>query len=151
MLEELFWESNYSGYNFYDYMTISKNANSQSSNSPKILGLEKQFLTSTLGVEPLAAAKVVKDLSTLGESYSNSIQMEDYTLNPLMVQTQNFSLLTLYGDLLELDETYSNFKSVNSIFSKTATPTLGMSTSSMATRSYISVFNSFRSDFEDFT
>ena len=151
MLEELFWESNYSGYNFYDYMTISKNANSQSPNSPKMLGLEKQFLTSTLGVEPLAAAKVVKDLSTLGESYSNSIQMEDYTLNPLTVQTQNFSLLTLYGDLLELDETYSNFKSVNSIFSKTATPTLGMSTNSMATRSYISVFNSFRSDFEDFT
>jgi len=132
-------------------MTISKNANTQPTDSPKILGLEKQFLTNTLGIDSLVTTKTVKDLSTLGSSYSNSVQMEDYTLNPLTIQTQNFSLFTLYGDLLELDETYSNFKSVSAVFNKTASPTLGISTNSMATRSYISVFNSFRSDFEDFT
>lgn len=151
MLEELFWESSYSGYNFYDYMTLSKNANSSSVGSPKVTGLEKQFLTSTLGVDALASVRTVRDLTTLGESYSNSVQMEDYAQNPGTVQTQNFSLLTLYGDLLELDESYANLKAVNSVFGKTAAPALGISTSSMATRSYVSVFNAFRSDFEDFS
>lgn len=154
MLEELFWESSYSGYNFYDYMTINKNTVTQPTPSVKSVSLEKQFLSNTLGVDESIKSntpKEVKDLSLLGGYYSNSIQMEDYTLNPLTTQTQNFALLPLYGDMLELDDTYSSFKAVNSVFGKAATPMLAVTTNALSTRSYISVFNFFRSDFEDFS
>jgi len=134
-------------------MTINKNTIAQSATSAKSNSLKKQFLTNTLGIEDTPKGntpKEIKDLSLLGGYYSNSIQMEDYATNPETTQTQKFSLLPIYGDLLELDESYSSFKAVNSLFSKTATPVLTSVTNSTATRSYISVFNFFRSDFEDF-
>jgi hypothetical protein len=134
-------------------MTINKNTIAQATASAKSVSLEKQFLTNTLGVEDapkVNSPKEIKDLSLLGGYYSNGIQMEDYAANPGATQTQKFSLLPIYGDMFELDESYSSFKAINSLFSKTATPVLASVTNSTATRSYISVFNFFRSDFEDF-
>ena len=153
MLEELFWETSYSGYNFYDYMTINKNQSANHLLSKKDFKLEKQFYASTLGREvddsPLTA-KALKDLSLSGSYYSNSIQMEDYLLKPSQIATQNFALLPLQADITELDETFANFKGINSLFSKFSSLTLGLSNQGLSTRSYISVFNNFRSDFEDF-
>lgn len=131
-------------------MTISKDATTLPSASPKVASLSKQFLSTTLGVEFSPTPKSTLDLSTLGEAYSNSIQMEEYAMSPSTTPTQNFSLVTLYGDLGELDDTYASFKTINSLLGKTSTPALGTATSAVLGRSYLSVFNSFRSDFEDF-
>lgn len=131
-------------------MTISKDAAVLPSSTPKVSSLGKQFTSTTLGLEALAAPKANPDLSTLGEAYSNSIQMEEYAMSPLNTPTQNFSLVPLYGDLGELDETYASYKSINSLLGKASTPSLGTATNGMLARSYLSVFNSFRSDFEDF-
>jgi len=153
MLEELFWETSYSGYNFYDYMTMSKDQNSAQSTSPKDFGLEKQFSSSTLGLDMIdkpLTAKILKDLSISGSYYGNSIQMEDYTLKPSQLASYNFALLPLHADLSELDESFSTFKGLNSLFSKFSVAPLGSSSLGLSPRSYISVFNHFRSDYEDF-
>ena len=154
MLEELFWETSYSGYNFYDYMTINRNQSADHTPSARDFKLEKQFYSSTLGLEvdncPLTS-KTLKDLSLSGSYYGNSIQMEDYLVKPSQLATQNFALLPLQADLNELDESFSNFKGINSLFSKFSVLPLGTATSTLAPRSYISVFNNFRSDFEDFS
>ncbi len=135
-------------------MTINRNQSADHNSSTKDFKLEKQFYSSTLGLEvdscPLTS-KVLKDLSLSGSYYGNSIQMEDYLLKPSQVATQNFALLPLQADLNEIDESFTNFKGLNTVFSKFSVLPLGTVSSGLAPRSYISVFNNFRSDFEDFT
>lgn len=153
MLEELFWETGYSAYNFYDYMMLNKDSNSGSSVTPKDLSLEKEFqldnLDNDFSVLPLSG-KVVKDVSLIGSYYSNSIQMEDYLSNPNLLPTQKFALMPLYSELSEIDESFNSFKGLNALVSKFSNPLLSFSSPGLSTRSYISVFNNFRSDFEDF-
>ena len=51
MLEELFWETSYSGYNFYDYMALAKNEKNAISALPNEQKLDGEFRTSVLGLE----------------------------------------------------------------------------------------------------
>lgn len=153
MLEELFWETSYSSYNFYDYMNISKDQLINQSVSPKDYGLEKQFKVLNTGIDlasrPLTS-KALKDTSLTGSYYGNSIQMEDYSFNPSNLATYNFALYPLHNDFSEIDDSFATFKGLTTVFSKFAVTPLGLSTSGLAPRSYISVFNHFRSDYEDF-
>lgn len=154
MLEELFWESSYSGYNFYDYMTLSKNMGADQLVSAKDFDLEKQFHSSNMGNDPSRAylsGQITKDLSLLGEAYSSSVQMEDSIASPSELLTRNFALLSTYAELNELDDSFSNIKNLNHLFDKNSNSILGASSYGLAPRSYISVLNYFRSDFEDFS
>jgi hypothetical protein len=154
MLEELFWEINYSSYNFYDYMTLSKNSTSNQTVGAKDFGLEKQFYSSTLGLDLSSkgmTTSVAKDKSLVGEFYSNSVQLEDYVPAPSALSTHDFSSLPIYNELAELDESFTNFKSTPLLFSKLSSTVLGLGSDATSPRSYISVFNHFRSDYDDFT
>lgn len=119
----------------------------------KDFGLGNRFVSSTLGVElekePLSYG-VIKDLSLSGNHYTNSIQMNDYVTAPHTIQTQNFSLMPAYAEISDMDDSYAASKGLTELFSKSATLALGRTTSGLSARSYISVFNSFRSDFENF-
>ena len=154
MLEELFWEINYSSYNFYDYMTLNKNSTSAQTPSAKDFGLEKQFFSSTLGLDLSSkglSTAISKDKSLVGEFYSNSIQLEDYVPTPSTTSTNDFSSFPVYAELAELDDSFTNFKSMPLLFSKLSSTVLGIGSEAPSPRSYISVFNHFRSDYDDFT
>lgn len=135
-------------------MTLSKNSSAAQSPSAKDFGLEKQFYTSTLGLDLASkglTTSVSKDKSLVGEFYSNSIQLEDYVPAPSATSTHDFSSFPIYNELAELDESFTNFKSTPSLFAKLSSPVLGIGSDSLTPRSYISVFNHFRSDYDDFT
>ena len=154
MLEELYWESNYSGYNFYDYMTLSKNVSNAQASTPKEVRLDKEFYTSVLGLEPTSpylSASYTKDLSLLGEAYASGVQMEDAITSPADISTRNFAPLTLYADLNEIDDSASEFRNLNQLSASNANLLLGTSSRGLAPRSYLSVFNYFRSDFDNFS
>ena len=154
MLEELYWESNYSGYNFYDYMTLSKNMSNSQAATPKEIRLDKEFYASVLGLEPTSpylSASSTKDLSLLGEAYASGVQMEDAVMSPADISTRNFAPLTLYADLNEIDESASEFRNVNQLSASNGNLLLGTSSRGLAPRSYLSVFNYFRSDFDNFS
>ena len=153
MLEELFWESNYSGYNFYDYVTIGKDVLSAQTISPKEFSLEKHFYSPTLGLDSNSkylTTAVVKDLSLTGSFYTNSVQLEDYSVVPSLLSTLNFSLLPVYSELNEMDDSFSSYKSLSALSNKFSTSTLLVSNPGLAPRSYLSTFNHFRSDYSDF-
>lgn len=153
MLEELYWETSFSGYGFYDYMTINKGASNAQLISPKDLTLEKQFHANNLELDvqvfPLTD-KISKEAASVGSFYGNSIQMEDSILNPASLSTANFALFPLYTELSELDDSFASFKGLNSTFSKFSAIPVGTLSSGTSPRSYMSVFNHFRSDYEDF-
>jgi hypothetical protein len=134
-------------------MTINKESNSGSLVSPKDLSLEKEFQLNNLDNEfntvPLLN-KALKDTSLIGSYYGNSIQMEDSVANPQKIPTQKFSLMPLYAELSEIDDSFNSFKGLSSLMAKSSASTLGFSSAGLSSRSYISVFNNFRSDFEDF-
>ena len=154
MLEELYWETSFSGYNFYDYMNISKEFLSQPKISLKDAILLTQFIEENLGLEPdvkLPAEKPAQDIESLGNFYSNSVQMDDAITDPLKLNLIQFELFPVYAELNEIDESFSSFKGLTSLFSKFSSTSLGSSEFTLPPRSYASVFNHFRSDYDDFT
>lgn len=135
-------------------MTLNKNVNSANTPGAKDFGLEKQFYASTLGLDLTSkslSTSITKDKSLVGEYYGNSIQLEEYPLAPSLVSTDSYSVFPFYNELAEMDESFANFKAAPLLFSKVTTAALGVSSSGLTPRSYISVFNHFRSDYADFT
>ena len=76
--------------------------------------------------------------------------MEDYSLNPRTTPTMGFSMLPFYSELGETDDSFIGFKQLPYIFTKSNSPNLTLASSLFGASSYVSVFNSFRSDFIDF-
>jgi len=134
-------------------MSMSKDSVKGVSVTPKDATLEKEFYSNNFEVEFTSLPstnKTLKDLSVIGSFYVNSIQMEDYLANPQSILTQKFSLVPLYSELTEIDDSFNAFKGITGLMSKFSSPALAFSAEGLASRSYISVFNNFRSDFEDF-
>lgn len=135
-------------------MTISKDFSSKQALSAKDTSLSSQFFSVNLGLDskdsPLSA-QVSKDEASTGSTYGNSVQMDDAMINPSTVPLNNFELLPIYSELNELDDSFASFKGLNSLFSKFSTSALSVTGSGVSPRSYMSVFNHFRSDYEDFS
>jgi hypothetical protein len=135
-------------------MTLSKNVSSSQAATPKEVALDKFFHSSVLGLEPTApylSSSVTKDVSLLGEAYASGVQMEDSLIAPTDMLTRNFSAFTLYADLNEIDDSATELRNLNYLTGSNANMFLGASAQSLAPRSYISVFNYFRSDFDSFS
>jgi hypothetical protein len=153
MLDELFWESSYSAYNFDDYLNLSINSANDLAISQKEKALNSQFNALNTGTEyphTPTSSKILKDTSLIGHYYSNSIQMEDSVARPGTTSLANFSTLPFFNDLNDIDDSYSNFKGLTSLFSRFASQPIGSSSISLAPRSYLSTLNHFRSDYSDF-
>lgn len=134
-------------------MSLTKES-ADASVSPKDFSLGQHFNSTSLGSEATKAplsTYFTKDLSLIGASYSTNVQMEDYLTAPFALATDRFSLLPLYAEVSELDEVFTSYKNLTSTMSKFATPTSIISTAGLSPRSYLSVFNNFRSDFDDFS
>jgi len=93
----------------------------------------------------------VRDLSLVGDFYSNNIQLEDSSAKPSLINANAMSLLPFTNEMLEMDDSFMDYKTYSSLFNRFSTTFLGSSSYGLNTKSYISVFNHFMSDFESFT
>lgn len=153
LLEDLFWETSFSSYNFSDYVVLSNSINKSSLPTGKDFTLEKYFHKSTLGYDVnnnLSVSSIIKDSSAQKTVYGNSIQMEEYAHAPSHLFLNNYSHLSLYSELADLDDSFSSFKTFYKWVTQFSNNLVLNTSVSFAPRSYISVFNSFRSDLEDF-
>jgi hypothetical protein len=135
-------------------MTLSKNSLGSESTTPRDSSLAKQFHNLNFGTESAditSTVKPLKDLTLLGSVYANSVQMEDYPTTPTLLPTQNFALLPAYGEINEFEDSFRGFKGLVGLVDKSSNLLVGSTTSQLAPRSYLSVFNNFRSDLDDFT
>ena len=153
MLEELFWESSYSSYNHNDYLTISDNFNKDQSVSKKIKSHEMEFFTNNLNftwdVKPLVTP-LNKDLSLVGNFYSNTITFDDYVSPASLLSTRDFALFPLYSNATSFDDSYINSKNALYLFNKNSSFLLNNNFNFVYPQSYLSVLNNFRADYEDF-
>lgn len=153
MLEELFWETNYSAYNFYDYMSITKDISKDLELNRKFFFANKQFFNPNLDINNTNLClnnSVSKNISLTGQFYGSGAQMEDYPLTPSKTPSKDFILFPTYSDFSDIDDSFNTFSDLKSALTKFSTATVGTSVSSVLPKSYISVFNHFRSDYDDF-
>jgi len=154
LLEELFWETNYSTYNFSDYMAISKESNKGQSVEPEQFVLEKKFPKLNLDVELQASvfsASPLKDQTGLGAFYSSGVQMENYLSNPATLSLNDFVLLPAFGDIEDFEDSFASFKGMKTLLAKFSTSALLTPSSALLAKSYLETFNHFRGDYEDFS
>ena len=76
--------------------------------------------------------------------------MEGYSINPTTTPTTDFALFPLFAELNEAEESFAGFKQTSYLRNAPQVPGLVLNPHSFGSRSYISVFNTFRSDFLDF-
>ena len=153
LLEDLFWEINFSSYNFVDYLNLSRIDSKFVPAELKENSLAQNFYYSTLGFESNALTPFtfkLRDMSSQHTLYTNSIQMEDYTYSPINAFLKDYSNLSLYADLSELEDSFATMKTFCRWFFNSSSTVFFNTSAGLSTRSYMSVFNAFRSDFEDF-
>jgi hypothetical protein len=93
----------------------------------------------------------VKDLSSIGSFYSNSIQSDDYFMPVYFMNKADLSNVSFINDANVMDESYADQKNLFQLYvGKSSTP-LSASTTYNYPQSHNSVLNSFRSDYEDFS
>lgn len=134
-------------------MTLGKEQRVGASLTPKETSLHNCSLSDSLGSESSASSlysNVIRDLSSIGSVYGTTTQMEDYSVDPTKLTSSNFVYLPFYSELNDIEDTFINYKNLSYLFTKASTPTLALNSVNFGARSYISVFNTFRSDFNDF-
>ena len=153
ILEELFWEHPLSSYSLYDYIEMRKGVTVSSTTTPKEMQLITYPTDQTFGLGSTSAELdmfLLKDLSTIGLSYGSNIQMDDYLPNPKSLITPNVALIPFYADISDLDDSFANLKQMSQFTNYVSTPAVTHLPTKLGIRSYLSVFNTFRSDFTDF-
>jgi heme/copper-type cytochrome/quinol oxidase subunit 2 len=153
LLEDAFWESSNSSYTFYDYINLSKDfVKSQNVSNGEVIFNGNFFADNTnlSNTNKLLLNPVYKDVSLIGQLYSNSLESDDFTSTSDLMLLKNFSIfpnIDLFSNFDEFVTSYKNLQTLtNSSLGAVATTPNWFNTPS----SYLSVFNMFRSDFEDF-
>jgi hypothetical protein len=132
---------------------MRKGVTVSSTTTPKEMQLITYPTDQTFGLGSTSAELdmfLLKDLSTIGLSYGSNIQMDDYLPNPKSLITPNVALIPFYADISDLDDSFANLKQMSQFTNYVSTPAVTHLPTKLGIRSYLSVFNTFRSDFTDF-
>jgi hypothetical protein len=155
LFEDLVWESIYSGYSHQEYLNVYSKYREMY--DPRFY---KWSFTNTLFLKPdrsynasmrFGTNAKVKDLSSIGSFYSNSIQSDDYFVPVYFMNKSDLSNISFVNDANLMDEAYADQKNLFQLYvGKSSTP-LAAATTFNYPQSHNAVLNSFRSDYEDFS
>ena len=149
LLEDSYWESIYSIYTHDEYLNISKNFYEHEYNN-KFNTYYNQFNKKIHFKDNKCNTSFFKN-TLIGDFYSNTLYLDDF-VNPVnLISTKNFSLFPLLSSLNNLDDSYESLKYVNYFFNNNNKILLNSSIINFNPYSFISVFDSFRVDYEDFS
>jgi hypothetical protein len=93
----------------------------------------------------------IKDLSLLGQFYANIVQSEEPFSPSTLSLTKDFGTYPLLESVLNVDESFTNFKEHSLFLNQNNTTPLAVSSDYLYPQSYVSVLNNFRADFDDFS
>lgn len=154
LLEDAFWESSYSSYNFYDYINLTHNYLKIENDSINNSRFNNNFLTGNINFsdssKPLFLP-IHKEMSLVGQFYMNSLESDDFTTPSNLTLLKNFSIFPVIDSLTTTDESFNSYKSLSSLTSAASNSLLYNGFSVNSPVSYLSVFNNFRADFDDFS
>lgn len=153
MLEEIFWETSFSSYNYLDYLNIADIQKQSTKVFSNEIDFENKFdiqdYVNDKNIIP--SVTFFKDYSSFGKIYSNYIQSDDFITKPNLLNLKNFDLITFSDSINALDDSYLSFKQLSNLFNNYSFTSLNTNSTFNYPQSYISVLNNFRGDFIDFS
>lgn len=167
LLEDAYWESSQSSYNLYDYLNITRDVVKQPLNTKTDIMNTQNYLNTNICFDNnitnlintnhlnwcnlLTNKLVYKDVSLAGQFYTNTIDTDDFIPQAQLTSTKNFVIFPTIETLATQDEAINFYKNVQKVSNNILNTTTLNNVFSNNTSSYLSVFNHFRSNFEDFT
>lgn len=166
LLEDLFWEVSYPSYNLYDYIRVTQDIFSTPSTPLKLDTLYTQsylaentncdqdrltmtFPISNTTLDLLLLKPSYRDMSLIGQFYTNSLEADDFIPRSYLTPLKKFLVFPASESLFAQDESTVVYKSTQKLLSNTLSTILPLELFSNPTSSYVSVFNHFRSDYDD--
>lgn len=152
MFEDVFWETTWSSYNYYDYLALAKNIKKGPSFNTKSTTLEN-FFSSDLTYQLKSTNFQTFNKGVVGKEmfYSNPIVFDEFVSFLPNIYSSNFNQFSYVSDISEGDEAYTYYKNLVYYNYKHTSILLGTSFNSVLSQSYLSVINNFRGDYEDFS
>lgn len=153
LLEDAFWESSYSSYNFYDYLTLAQNFTKAQNLTKNDIRFDQNFLSSNSGLSDTLKSLIKpnsKDVSLSGQFYFSSIEADDFIQSSGLTPLKSFYIYPITDNFVSIDDSFSSYKNLSSFVKNVSNSLLFAHPMFNTTSSYLSVFNNFRSDFEDF-
>ncbi len=150
LLEDCYWESIYSIYthdeylnlvkDFYDYEYADKFNNFYNSTN-KNLNFKDKILNKPL----------FKDTNSIGNFYSNPFYLDDFVSPSTLLNSKNFFMFPLFNGIANLDDTYESLKYLNYFYNNSNKLFLNTNNNNFQPYSYTTVFDMFRTDYDDFS
>lgn len=138
LLEDSFWESNFSLYFYDEYLNLFTDFYESFANSKHsfFFDLEQNTLPNQFN-------------DTANWNFDFAIYFDEFLVNPQLLKNEKFSVFPLLNNLSNLDDTYETLK--NSTFSSLMTNNVFLNTTRVSdlTRSYLFIANALRSDYEE--
>jgi heme/copper-type cytochrome/quinol oxidase subunit 2 len=150
LLEDAFWESSMAAYSFEEYAIIASEFN-----KPAYFDKFDQFYNyrnrNLKFKDSLVTKPFYKDSDASGFFYTNAFYTEDLITPAYILSTFNFFIFPLMSSLSAWEDSYESIKQLNHFYNTSSKIFFNFSSSFFQPHTYSTVFDSFRSDFEDFT
>jgi hypothetical protein len=151
-MEDVFWESSYNSSSQDEYFNIKNN-----SSSPDFFKKQEVMYNNTLRLvkdgklkSGLISKNLLTDVSINSKNlYSLPIFSEEYILDPKQINLKDFNPLSNEMAIDNVDESYESSKYINYLYYLDYKNIINNQTNNLQPLSYATVFDSFRSDYED--
>ena len=148
LFEDAYWETTFSSYSFYDYLNLHKNFKDSTVSDTGVKNLYKlYFFYPALNLE----TNWIKKENKLFNFYPNSIIFDENASVPNYEKTINSFLSPFLLETIDNEDAYNNYKSLLASPFSNLNTNVNVLQKTAHPQSYISIFNNFRGDFEDFS
>lgn len=154
LLEDAFWEVAGSSYTFYDYINFSREyVKPQTTLRDETLFNQNYFEDNDniSAATKLLLTPSYKDVSVLGQFYTNSIESDDFFSQSNLTLLKDFFIYSSNDMFSGVEDLSTTYKTLQTGFKSSLNTPISLNTFANLPTSYLSVFNNFRADFEDFS
>ncbi len=150
LLEDAYWESVYSIYTHDEYLSLAKDFYEQEY-FDKFSNIYNKLNRNTNFKDKILAKPFFKDTLNTNELYSSSIYLDDFINPSNLLSTKDFSIFPVFSVIPVLEDSYESLKYLNYFFNTNDKIFLNTLNNGIQPYSYSSVFDMFRSNYDDFS
>jgi hypothetical protein len=151
-MEDIFWESSYNSTLQDEYFLIKQNTVSTDffKKQENLYNNSLRYLKDTKLKSGLLSKKFLVDTNLSTKNVSSlPVFSEESFLNPTITSVKNFSLLANEGYIDGVEDVYESSKYLNYLYYHNFKNLVNNTVNNIQPLSYTTVFDSFRSDYED--
>jgi heme/copper-type cytochrome/quinol oxidase subunit 2 len=149
MLEDAYWESNYSIYNHDEYLSLAKDYYDYSSYD-KFSNFYNKFNRSNFASNKSLFNPFFKD-TLVNDSYATSFYLDDFLSPVNLLKSKDFHIFHIFNLFNDIEESYESLKFLNHFYNLNNKFFLNLNNSYFQPYSYLFVFDAFRSDYTGFS